>query len=52
MMGPLAGFAGILNIARNVGAQPTFGQGYEMDAIAACFIGGARHTAEQAASAE
>jgi putative multiple sugar transport system permease protein len=22
-------------------AQPTFGQGYEMDAIAACFIGGA-----------
>lgn len=41
MMGLLAGFAGILNIARNVGAQPTFGQGYEMDAIAACFIGGA-----------
>jgi len=40
-MGFLAGFAGILNIARYVGAQPTYGQGYEMDAIAACFIGGA-----------
>lgn len=41
LMGFLAGFAGILNIARYVGAQPTYGQGYEMDAIAACFIGGA-----------
>ena len=40
-MGFLAGLAGILNVARAVGAQPTFGQGYEMDAIAACFIGGA-----------
>ena len=41
LMGFLAGFAGVLNIARFVGAQPTYGQGYEMDAIAACFIGGA-----------
>ena len=40
-MGFLAGLAGILNVARAAGAQPTFGQGYEMDAIAACFIGGA-----------
>ena len=38
-MGLLAGLAGVLNIARQTGAQPTFGQGYEMDAIAACFIG-------------
>ena len=41
LMGLLAGFAGVLNIARFVGAQPTYGMGYEMDAIAACFIGGA-----------
>jgi putative multiple sugar transport system permease protein len=40
-MGLMAGLAGILTIARAVGAQPTFGDGYEMDAIAACFIGGA-----------
>ena len=40
-MGFLSGLAGILNVARAAGAQPTFGQGYEMDAIAACFIGGA-----------
>ena len=40
-MGFLAGLAGILNVARMTNAQPTFGQGYEMDAIAACFIGGA-----------
>lgn len=40
-MGLMAGLAGILVAARQVGAQPTFGQGYEMDAIAACFIGGA-----------
>ncbi len=38
-MGLLAGLAGILNVARQTSAQPTFGQGYEMDAIAACFIG-------------
>jgi putative multiple sugar transport system permease protein len=41
LMGLLSGFAGILNIARLMGSQPTYGMGYEMDAIAACFIGGA-----------
>lgn len=40
-MGLLAGLAGILTIARAASVQPTYGQGYEMDAIAACFIGGA-----------
>ena len=41
LMGVLSGFAGILNIARLAGSTPTYGVGYEMDAIAACFIGGA-----------
>ena len=40
-MGRMSGLAGILTVARACGAQPTFGQGYEMDAIAACFVGGA-----------
>lgn len=40
-MGLLAGLAGALTIARAASAQPTYGQGYEMDAIASCFIGGA-----------
>ena len=40
-MGLLAGFAGILTLARAGHAEPTYGMGYEMDAIAACFIGGA-----------
>ena len=40
-MGLLAGLAGILTVARATNTQPTFGQGYEMDAIGACFIGGA-----------
>ncbi|MBR2527480.1 MAG: sugar ABC transporter permease [Blautia sp.] len=40
-MGFLAGLAGILTVARASSSQPTYGQGYEMDAIAACFIGGA-----------
>ncbi len=40
-MGLLAGLAGILTIARTPQATPQVGQGYEMDAIAACFIGGA-----------
>ena len=40
-MGLLAAFAGILTVARATMAQPTFGQGYEMDAIGSCFIGGA-----------
>ena len=40
-MGLMSGLAGIMTVARATQAQPTFGQGYEMDAIAACFIGGA-----------
>ena len=40
-MGLLAALAGILTIARAVTANPTSAQGYEMDAIGACFIGGA-----------
>ena len=40
-MGLLAGFAGIVALARAGHAEPTYGMGYEMDAIAACFIGGA-----------
>ena len=40
-MGLLAGFAGTLTLARAGHAEPTYGLGYEMDAIAACFIGGA-----------
>ncbi len=41
LMGVLAGFASILVIARGQKAGPTIGTGFEMDAIAACFIGGA-----------
>jgi putative multiple sugar transport system permease protein len=41
LMGLLSGLAGTLTIARAASAQPTYGQGYEMDAIGACFIGGA-----------
>ena len=40
-MGLLAGLAGIIALARAGHAEPTYGVGYEMDAIAACFIGGA-----------
>lgn len=40
-MGFLAALAGILTIAGMTSAQPAYGQGYEMDAIGACFIGGA-----------
>jgi len=40
-MGFLTGLAGVLTLARAMQGNPTFGQGYEMDAIAACFIGGA-----------
>jgi putative multiple sugar transport system permease protein len=39
-MGFLAGLAGILTVARASSAQPTYGQGYEMDAIAAVVVGG------------
>ena len=40
-IGLLAGLAGILTASRATFATPTSGQGYEMDAIASCFIGGA-----------
>ena len=40
-IGMLAGLAGILTAARGKGIDSTYGEGYEMDAIAACFIGGA-----------
>ena len=40
-MGFLADLAGMLTIARMTSAQPTYGQNYEMDAIGACFVGGA-----------
>lgn len=40
-MGLLAGLAGVLTAARAKGIDPVYGEGYEMDAIAACFIGGA-----------
>ena len=45
LMGLLAGFAGVLNIARLMGSQPTYGLGYEMDAIAAVAVGGTSMTA-------
>jgi len=41
IMGLLTALAGILTIARATSAQPTYGMGYEMDAIGSCFIGGA-----------
>ena len=40
-MGLLAALAGMMTIARMTSAQPTYGQNYELDAIGACFIGGA-----------
>lgn len=40
-MGLLAGLAGIMTVARLNSANPTAGTNYEMDAIAACYIGGA-----------
>lgn len=40
-MGLLAGIAGIIYSSRANGAQPAAGNGVELDAIAACFIGGA-----------
>ena len=40
-IGLMAGLAGILTAARAKGIDPTYGDGYEMDAIASCFIGGA-----------
>jgi putative multiple sugar transport system permease protein len=40
-MGLLAGLAGIVLAARNASATPKAGDTFEMDAIAACYIGGA-----------
>ncbi len=40
-MGFLAAVAAMVTMARLTSAQPTAGQNYEMDAIGACFIGGA-----------
>ncbi len=40
-IGLLAGLAGALTLGLNKGIDPKYGEGYEMDAIAACFIGGA-----------
>ena len=40
-MGFLAALAGMLAIARSVGANPQIGDNFEMDAIGSCFIGGA-----------
>ena len=40
-IGLLSGLAGVLTLARMAQGNPTFGQAYELDAIAACFIGGA-----------
>ena len=40
-MGMLAALAGMLTIARMAASTPQAGDGYEMDAIGSCFIGGA-----------
>ena len=41
LCGLLAGFAGVILASRTAVAQPTGAGGYELDAIAACVIGGA-----------
>lgn len=41
MSGALAAFAGCMMAARTGSAQATYAEGYEMDAIASCIIGGA-----------
>lgn len=43
-MGLLAGIAGVVYSSRMNGAQPGAGNMFELDAIAACFIGGAAVT--------
>ncbi len=43
-MGFLAGVAGVIYSARSNGAQPAAGNMFELDAIAAAFIGGAAVT--------
>ena len=40
-MGFLAAIAGIVLSARNASATPKAGDGFELDAIASCYIGGA-----------
>lgn len=40
-MGLIAGIAGIVDLSRFASASAQAGNGYELDAIAACFIGGA-----------
>ena len=40
-MGMLCGLAGIVLSARNASATPKAGDGFELDAIASCYIGGA-----------
>jgi putative multiple sugar transport system permease protein len=40
-MSMLAGLAGIIYVSRSLGSGPSDGQGWELDAIAAVFIGGA-----------
>lgn len=44
LSGVLAAAAGIVLTARTTTGDPTLGQSYEMDAIAACVIGGAKLT--------
>lgn len=43
-MGMLSGIAGVVYSSRSNGAQPSAGNMFELDAIAACFIGGAAVT--------
>ena len=43
-IGVLAGLAGVVYSSRMNGAQPSAGNMFELDAIAACFIGGASTT--------
>ena len=43
-MGVLAAVAGVVYSSRSNGAQPSAGEMFELDAIAACFIGGASTT--------
>lgn len=49
-MGFLAGVAGVIYSSRSNGAQPSAGNMFELDAIAAAFIGGAAVTGGSARS--
>lgn len=44
LCGFLAGLAGVMLAARTGSATPSYGEGYELDAIASCIIGGASFT--------